>query len=61
MNHEQVYYSGLPLMNDFLGLPLEHVFSPEFTGQRPQIISHDHTPHLELIVSTKRLLRVCHC
>ena len=23
------------------------VFSPEFTGQRAQIISHDHTPHLE--------------
>ena len=23
------------------------VFSPEFTGQRVQILSHDHTPHLE--------------
>ena len=23
------------------------VFSPEFTGGRAQIISHDHTPHLE--------------
>jgi len=23
------------------------VFSPEFTGQRAQIIFHDHTPHLE--------------
>ena len=23
------------------------VFSPEFTGQRAQTISHDHTPHLE--------------
>ena len=23
------------------------VFSPEFTGRRAQIISHDHTHHLE--------------
>ena len=36
------------------------VFSPEFTGQRAKIISHDHTPHLEciVIVTTKRLLHV---
>ena len=25
----------------------ESVFSPEFTDQRAQIISHDHAPHLE--------------
>ena len=43
MNHEEVYL----LMNEFQGLPLEHVFSPKFTGQRAQIISHDHTHHLE--------------
>ena len=23
------------------------VFSPEFTGQKAQIVSHDHAPHLE--------------
>ena len=35
------------------------MFSPEFTGQRAQIISHDHTHHLEcVIVSTKHLLQV---
>ena len=36
------------------------VFSPEFTGQRAQIISHDHTHHIlnVVIVSTKCLLHV---
>ena len=43
MNHEEVYL----LMNEFQNLPLEHVFSPEFTGQRAQIILHGHPHHLE--------------
>ena len=27
--------------------PNKAVFSPEFTGQRAQTLSYDHTPHLE--------------
>ena len=35
------------------------VFSPEFTGQRAQIISHDHTPHLECSDCQHQTLVAC--
>ena len=31
----------------FMNIATAAVFSPEFTGQRAQIVSHDHAPHLE--------------
>ena len=38
------------------------MFSPEFTGQRAQMISRNHALILNtVIVSTKHLLHVCHC
>ena len=38
------------------------IFSPEFTGQRAQLVSRDHAPHLDIVVvSTMQLLHVYLC
>ena len=38
---------GLMSCRNMPGLGYTSVFSPEFTDQRAQILSHDHTHHLE--------------
>ena len=49
-------------LTGFLDLIGEPVFSPEFTDQRAQIVSHDHAPHLECNnFSNKQLFHVHHC
>ena len=38
------------------------IFSPEFTGQRAQLVSRDHAPHLDIVIgSTMHLLHVYLC